>query len=254
VQDLAKLSSMAQGQIEELENEGIHLTPAEIVEINAMAWAVESPESRLLLSRGTPVEIGTYRRRTWWRWLVGEKREGGAVLWPLTMHGADWFNRVGCRLPGTLLQELALAYAMQNGRSAGGELDKGPLASWFTVITNWAATLRCTRAELREAYRQLLLQDETFDAPPPLEGEDDSGMPAGEVSAFLATATKSDPEIIERHLACGYAKAMMQSIMAQNKVDNRPAASDPRIQADKALAYRVHQIRQSRKESVRGDR
>ena len=65
MQDLAKLSGLAEAEIESLRADGIDLTPAEIIEINALSWAIESPESRRLLSRGAPVSVG------------------GVYLWPL---------------------------------------------------------------------------------------------------------------------------------------------------------------------------
>ena len=58
MQDLAKLSELAEAEIESLRAEGIDLTPAEIIEINALGWAVESPETRRLLARGVPVAVG----------------------------------------------------------------------------------------------------------------------------------------------------------------------------------------------------
>jgi len=41
MQDLAKLSELAEAEIETLRADGIDLTPAEIVEINALGWAAD---------------------------------------------------------------------------------------------------------------------------------------------------------------------------------------------------------------------
>lgn len=250
MQDTRKLSDLAQAQIEELEAEGIRLTAADIVAINAAAWEVESPESRLLLSRGVPLETGTMHRLAWWERLIGRKAEGGVTLWPLTMHGADWFTRVGCRLPGSLLQTTALAYAMAHGREDGNALDIGPVKAAL-LLPAWRARLRCRQAELVEAVAQMINQDAQIEEPPDKLGK---SITPGELSAYLVASCGNSPVVWERQVSIGYVHAMLAAIIAQNKADDKPCASDPKIRAERALGWLCELIRRKhRKDAANGE-
>lgn len=232
MQDTRKLSDLAQAEIEQLEAEGVKLTASDIVAINAAAWEVESPESRLLLSRGVPVEIG------------------GVTLWPLSMHGADWFTRVGCRLPGSLLQTTALAYAMVHGREDGNALDIGPIKAALTLPA-WRARLRCRQAELVEAVAQMINQDAQIEEPPDKLGN--KGITPGELSAYLVANCGNSPAVWERQVSIGYVHAMLAAIIAQNKADDKPCASDPKIRAERALGWLCELIRRKhRKDAANG--
>ena len=76
-----RLNDLAAREIAALESEGIRLTAAEVVKLNALGWAIETPCARRELSRGVPVMLCE-----------------GVYLWPLTIQAADWFDRVGERL------------------------------------------------------------------------------------------------------------------------------------------------------------
>jgi hypothetical protein len=225
MQDLAKLSELASAEIETLRSDGIELTPEEIVEINALGWAVETPEARLSLSRGVPVYIG------------------GCALWPLTLYAQEWFDRVGCRLPGLALQTYALAYAMHYGRTDGEELTHTGIRA-AVVVAAWAAKLRCTFGELNEAISQIMQQDEEYEQPPAREG--DKRMSIGEVSAMLSAALGGDPDFWERRCAASYAYDVLEASVRQNQVDDKPNAADPRIVATRALGWAVKKIRNKR--------
>jgi hypothetical protein len=214
VQDLAKLSDLADAEIADLVAAGVTVSPRDIVAINALAWEIESPESRAALSRGTPVFIGTL------------------ALWPLTMYAADWYKRVGCKLLGTQAQTLALAYAMAYGRTEGA-LDIGR-AQAELAVSRFGARLGFRAAELVEAIDQVLQQDAQPDEPPIKGGQ---SMSAGELSAFLVSAAGGPADMWERQASIGYIGAMINAIVAQNKADNKPSITDPRIRATRALAW-----------------
>jgi hypothetical protein len=224
MQDLAKLSELAEAEIDGLRADGIDLTPAEIIEINALGWAVEFPESRRLLSRGAPVPVG------------------GVYLWPMSLYAQDWFNRVGCHLSGNTRQAYALAYAMAHGRDDGEPLAmEGREAE--KVVSLFGKSLRCTFGELNVAISQILQQEEDFEQPPSETG----GMSVGDFSAFMAAATGDDPDFWERRCAAGYANAVLDCITRQNSAEGRKTLADPRVKADRAMGWCVEQIRTAKK-------
>jgi len=226
VRDCATINDAAQAEIDGLAEEGIALTPGEIVKLSWLGWQVETPEHRLLSARGRPVFVG------------------GVTLWPLTAVASDWFRDVGVRLPGRM-QEGALAYAMAHGRDDGPALDVTGRAA-HEAVRSFARRLRCTPAELTEALAQVLAQSETDEMPP--AGEPAGEMSAGDMSAFLCAAVGGAPEVWERQVSMPYVLQLMRTITQQNRADDRPVAGDPRVEAVKALAWYVHQIKQSRKQ------
>jgi len=223
MQDLAKLSELAEAEIETLRADGIDLTPAEIVEINALGHAVESPETRRLLARGAPVAIG------------------GVYLWPMSLYAQDWFDRVGCQLDGNKQQTFALAYAMAHGRDAGEPLAMEGRDAEKTV-KRWGKSLKCTFGELNVAVSQVLQQDEDAEQPPSETG----GMTMGDFSAFLASACGGDPDFWERRCASGYTHAVLDCLCRQNSADGKKTMADPRIRAERALGWAVEKIKRDR--------
>jgi len=225
MQDLAKLSELAEAEIESLRADGIDLTPAEIVEINALGWAVESPETRRLLARGTPVAVG------------------GVYLWPMSLYAQDWFNRVGSEMGGLRRQTYAMAYAMAHGRDDGEPLAMSGRKAEFIVLA-WGLFLKCTFGELNVAISQILQQDEDAEQPP----DETGGMSMGDFSAFLASACGGDPDFWERRCAYGYTHAVLDSLVRQNSADGHKTMADPRIKAERALGWAIEKIKKSRKE------
>lgn len=222
MRDECKLSDLARAEIETLQADGVALTPENIVRINALSWEVESPQSRALLSRGVPVFIGE------------------VMLWPLTIHAADWFQR-SCNQGDVQWQTLCLAYAMTFGRSSGPELDVEGERVYKTVL-KWArsAFRRVRFDEVTEAIYQVLQQDTTEDDPP---SKNDGGMLPGELSALLVSAVGGSPEMWERQVSIGYVRAVLTATAQQNKADGKPCASDPRIVATRALGWEIECIR-----------
>ena len=230
MRDLAKLSDMALSEIEALEADGVTLMPAEIVEINALGWAVESPECRRLLARGVPVEIG------------------GVWLWPLTLYGQDWFDRVGCRMTGGWAT-YALAYAMARQYEDGEPL-KADGRTAERDVRRWARGLRCRFGALNIAISDVLRQDEEHEEPPDPPGKESGGMTAGDFSAFLASVAGAAPDFWERRCAVGYTHAVLWAITRQNMADGKPSMSDPKIIATRALGWACEKIRQARKQAA----
>ena len=226
MQDLAKLSELAEAEIESLRAEGIDLTPAEIIEINALGWAVESPETRRLLARGAPVAVG------------------GAILWPMSLYAQDWFNRVGSEMGGLRRQTYAMAYAMTHGRDDGEPLAMSGRKAELVALV-WGLRLKCTFRELNVAISQVLAQDEDAEQPP----DESGGMSMGDFSAFLAAACPAgDPDFWERRCAAGYTHAVLDALVRQNSAEGHKTMADPRIKAERALGWAIEKIKKSRKE------
>lgn len=221
MQDLAKLSDLAAAEIDDLTAAGIILSPAEVVEINALAWQVESPHTRLHLSRGVPVFVA------------------GITLWPMTLYAADWYCRIGANLKGSLA-ELSLAYAMTHAYDDGDAL----LCDIETApkkVKRWVKSLRCTRNALICAVGQVLQQD---DKPPAPQREDDTPMTVGDFSANLAAMTGDSPDFWERRCAASYTHSVLTAITMQNRADKRPCPNDPKILATRALGALTDRIRE----------
>ena len=217
-QDLAKLSSYAEAEIETLQAEGVTLTPADIIAINALAWQVETQESRRLLARGIPVSVG------------------GVTLWPLTIYAAEWYDRVGCRMGAQATY--ALAFAMAHGRDDGALDIEGRAAA--KAVKRWTRQLTCTDTELQVAMAQILDQDREPDLP---QREDGQTMTLGELVASVVAAVGGTADYWERRVSYGHVLAVVAAIGQQNRADGRPDANDPRLRADRALGYAVERIR-----------
>ena len=229
MQDLARLNSLAEAEIELLRSEGIEPSLSDIIEINALAWAIETPQSRLLLARGVPVFV-----------------DAETPLWPLTLLASDWFSREGCKLRNS---DAALGFAMAHCYKDASVFDLSGDAAAKRVKL-WFRRLRCTHKAYIEAVNQVLLQ-ETVVAVPPLKGE--PGLTAGEFSAFLASACGGDVEFWERRCAVGYANAMLYAVAMQNRVDNKPVSNDPRMAAERALGLKLIEIKKAHQNAGGGD-
>lgn len=220
--ETAKLNSLASAEIDALRCEGISLTPEEIVEINALAWEVHSPKTRLSLSRGRPVLLS------------------GHYLWPLTMRAVDWMQANNFSLAQITP---AMGYAMAYGRSEGNELDMyGDEAE--AAVKRWFKGLRATMEEFVEAVRQVDAQDAKPETPP-----DPSGKPMtiGDLSAFLTATCGADADFWERRCSMSYSLSVLSMFIVHNHADKRPCAQDPKIIAERALGFAVEKIRASRK-------
>lgn len=218
------LSPLAEAEIMTLESEGVKLTANDIVRINALAWRVELPQSRIALSRGVPVPVG------------------GVVLWPMTLAGSDWFQRIGGQFKGEKKQTYALAYAMANGRE---NLPENPEEAGQKVA-RWARSLKCRHAELIEAIRQVHDQWDMIDT-----GEKGPKASVGELSMMLSAMTGVKPEVWEYQCSIQYVIEMLETITAQNDAEGRSTKHDPRIKAERALGLIISKIKARHEKEVR---
>ncbi len=220
MQNNGKLNDLAAAEIDALERDGIKLTPADIVQLNALGWAVETPSARLGLSRGVPVQVG------------------GAWLWPLTLQAAEWLERVG---PGIQSQNesAVVAYAMAHCYADGDALLLAGDAA-ADAVKRWVWSLRCTSGALAEAVEQVLDQGKMPETPPAPDGE---SLSMGDFSAFLSASCGATPDFWERRCSIGYALQVLNQVVRQNAADGKPTANDPKIIAQRALGWAAEKIR-----------
>ena len=220
--DYAKLSDQARYEIEDLQAAGITPTPDEIVELSAIGWQVETPQTRIYLSRGLPVKCGS------------------VTLWPMTLQASDWYSRVGCKLEG--LERHALGYAMAHCYDTAQRYHEDTEDA-ETAVNVWAMGIDATDAALTEAISQVLQQSEQPEMPPN-PNEKKGSMTAGELSANLAALCGGDPAFWEARCASDYAIDVMTAVMSQRNESGKPLPTDPRIQAVRALGWAVEKIKQ----------
>ena len=237
--DHGKLNDLAATEIEGLRREGVVLSDADVVRLNALGWDVQTPALRRSLSRGVPVEVG------------------GVFLWPLTLHAADWIDRVGKHLEASFMDRIrhpvtapnlcafTLAYAMAHCYAGGDELEaEGRRA--VKAVLSWAATLRCRAVAVVETMEQVAEQDIKPSLPPGADGKE---MTIGDFSALLASTNGATPELWERRCSHAYASALMATVAAQNAAEGDALAEDPTIRAERALGWAAEQIRQAWREA-----
>jgi len=219
--DYGKLCDLAQYEIEDLQAAGITPSPAEIVDLNALAWSVRSTANRMQQSKGAPVRVG------------------GVTLWPLTMQSGAWYRDEGCNIKG--LEHEALAYAMAHGYAAGEPFLMDDPA---TTVKAWSATIKATAGAMTAALDAVLVQMEHPDMPPKPDGK---GLSHGELSAMLAAATGIEPDYWERRCSMPYAVRMLHIAAQQRNESGKQLASDPVVQATIALGWAVEKIRRRHK-------
>jgi len=210
------LSDIAAVEIASLQGQGIVLTPAEIVELNAIGWEVETPETKRELSRGTPVEAG------------------GSFLYPLTLAGWAWFERVGDRCRD---QDAALAYAMAHGNKRA--IDNATADD----VKRWKRGLTCREAELKFAVKQVIAQEKGLELPP----SKSKAASASELSAVAMAECGCTPEVWERHVRIGYIAEVLAAVgRSSGNTGGAPSATDPRVQGMAAMLFAVEKIKKSR--------
>jgi hypothetical protein len=209
--EMRRLTDYAAAQIERLHEDGIELTPEQVLTIAAIGRCVESPTARLELSRGCPVHVG------------------GAVLWPLTLAGSDWFTRHEGDLGK--YQLYGLAYAMAYGR------EPLPEVGVKAAVKRWAIGLRCRVNELDEACQQVLAQDEQ----PPAVTSNNAPPTFGDLSAILTAICGGSPDVWEYQCSMRYANELLSHKLAL--MSESDATKSRRLEHEKSMAEYVWSLR-----------
>jgi hypothetical protein len=221
--DTAKLSDLADAEISVLTAGGYEVTPQDVVRINALAWNVEEPDTRLALSRGVPVEVG------------------GAVLWPLTIEAYEWHRRVCGSMKTEWLDRMALAYAMAHGYSDGNELETGGAAAVARVAA-WGVLLKCRMNTVIEGMAQVIKQDETEAG---IVSESDTTLSMGDLSANLSAVAGRPAEEIEKRMAMNHAiRILHYTLQAQEQAEGSTAKGSAYIKAEQSLGLYILEIKE----------
>jgi len=225
--DCAKLCPLAEYEIEELREDGFEPNLSEIVEINALAWAAQTSDNRISLSRGIPMFAGN------------------VALWPLTLEAGDWYMRISQKLPTEYLNCLALGYAMANCYSDNGAFDKSK-SDTIKAIMAFTVKMKCRHGTLKMAISDVLQQDENPDMPPPIKGkeEEDHSLKAGDISLFLAANSSATAEFWESRCSASYTLDMLSKIVSQDKADGKNPQDEDMIKATIAMGWAVEKVKQ----------
>lgn len=220
-----QLDDNAAARIDALAQEGITLTPAEIVELNGLCAGLRSPD-RIALVRGRPIFVG------------------GTSLWPLTLRAYAWLDEGGWK-NGIY----AIAWAMAHCYDEPSPfLQVDPRRAGKT-IRQWMRTLACTPTALAAAVEAVGYED-AEDAPPDtrsdMQKEADSSRPAplGAIVARLVATCGGTPEMWEAGVSCTYALRQLHTALAQSRADGISVADSPAIQWHRAIAACMWRIRE----------
>jgi hypothetical protein len=202
---------------------GYEVTPQDVVRINALAWNIEEPDTRLALSRGVPIEVG------------------GVVLWPLTLKAYEWHRRVCGVMQTEWLSTVALAYAMAHGYSDGTEVEGGGVLS-IPRVAVWGVMLKCRMNTLVEAMAQVIKQDETEEG---ITTESDTSISMGDLSANLSALTGRPAEEIEKRMSMNHAIHVLHYTMqAQERTEGSDGKGAAYVRAEQSLGLYIQEIKE----------
>ena len=209
----ATIPDVARGVIDDLIADGCMPNADEVVNMSALGHLGEEPEQRALTARGRPVSVG------------------GVVLWPLTIAAGAWMEQIAKDYRN---RRAVLAYAMAHGRDA--RLDEVQ----EHVVNKWYRSIKATPGEIDVALAEIILQDEQPEQP---KSDDERHASAASLSAIMCATVGGTPEQWERMCSIGYCHDVLAVAVAQNAVDGRKNASDPRIQAQIAMYWAAEKVR-----------
>lgn len=172
------LCDQAAEEIAQLRAECIHVTDADVVELNDIALRLVAGEVGQDLARGRPV------------------RCGNVTLWPLTLAGAAWYGSIGCRIGDGYA---ALAYAMAEGSTEAID------TATAREVRRWHRLVRATDAQLRAAVAEVHCQTDSPEDPPSRLKPEPSRNGLAELTARLQARIGGDAAFWERRCSLSYA-------------------------------------------------
>lgn len=130
----------ARAAIAELERGGVTgLTPEEVVSLHELGTAYDAAaHSEFYPGAGAPVRVG------------------GAVLWPMTLAGMDWWDRIGREIAGKpkSVRIRCFGFCLAHGRTPGA-FDHPGTKDALRDAMRWSRRLTCTIDELDEACAEV---------------------------------------------------------------------------------------------------
>lgn len=130
----------ARAAIAELERGGVTgLTPDEVVALHELGTAYDTAaQTEFFPGAGVPVRVG------------------GAVLWPMTLAGMDWWDRIGREIAGKprSVRIRCFGFCLAHGRTPGA-FDHPGAKDALRDAMRWSRRLTCTIDELDEACAEV---------------------------------------------------------------------------------------------------
>jgi len=212
----AYLNELAACKIAELEAEGVTVSHADAVMLNAICWALRGegmPQN--IRSRGRPVDVG------------------GVRLWPYTIQAICAVEDIDTSNMSDEDQLYAFAYILAHGREQG-VFDK-PLST--KKVRQWAKRLTCTPEELQTAIQDVTLSDSDFDTGFAKKEK----QPMINMIATLQRLFGQTAEYWEREVSSGYASLIIMDYAAEQAGKQASAKS---VKLTRAMLHCIDQIRE----------
>ena len=228
-----QLNERADAELETLKEAGIVPTWQEVVEINYLSCLTQSPSSEMASARGEPMLIP------------------GAVLWPFTLQAGSEWGRIAEWFDGIDDNAKAIGYLMAHGRRSCLRVRLASRGVARRAVFHWANKLPCTQGELNIATASILEQMQGIEDEVPArddQADDDESTTTMELVSYLVLNTGLDADYWERRVSIGYINEQMRTIVRQGLADDKPQKDDPRIIAERNLAYYIMQIEEKRGE------
>jgi hypothetical protein len=223
-----QLSDRASAELETLTDQGITPTWAEVVEINHLSWLTQSPTNEMASARGEPMRIP------------------GAVLWPFTLQAGNEWDRIAEWFDGVDDNAKAIGFLMAHGRRSCLRVRLASRDAARRAVFSWAKRLPCTQGELNIATAAVLAQmKDVENEVPKREGQaddDDVESTSMELVSYLALNTGLEADYWERKVCIPYINEQIRAIVRQGLTDDKPQKDDPRIIAERNLAYAIMTI------------
>ena len=223
-----QLNDRASAELESLTDAGIVPTWAEVVEINHLAWLTQHPSCDMSSARGDPIRVA------------------GAVLWPFTLQAGSEWDRIAEWFAGVDDNAKALGYLMAHGRRACLRVRLASRAPARRAVFHWANRLPCTQGELNIATAAILEQMQGVENEVPKRADqaddEESDTTNIELVAYLVQNTGLDADYWERKVCISYINEQIRTIVKQGMADDKPQKDDPRIIAERNLAYAIMKI------------
>ena len=219
-----RLTDLARKELDALAADGITPDPQEVLGIQRLSLDCEKPDAALgSLARGRPVLLGS------------------ETVWPATIAAATFFEEVSPLAREDKERFFILVYACRFGRDASRIYERGEEA--VRNVRAWKGRLRCTPAEVVEAFEKL-----TADSLPDT-GEIDEEAWHDFVADLALRATAlcgGTPEEWETHCSIPAVARIVDLVYNQKAATGGSAKNDPRIAATRRLGKYLLALRKKR--------
>jgi hypothetical protein len=212
----AYLNDLATKRISELQAEGVEVTPADAVMLNAICWEMRGVGTESSgLSRGKCVKCGN------------------VTLWPLTVQAMVAVDDIDSEDMDTATQAYTLGYVMAHARTPqafDGGIDAGKVKAWASGVT-------CTVKELTDAINEINGQSGDYAQP---ASESGGQADVADLILILQRMFGETAEYWEREVSASYA---MRLIMEEAASKSGKTASARSVMLTRAMANYISEMK-----------